>query len=284
MRLVNTLVIVGMGLIGGSIGLAAKKRGLAGKVIGVSRRESTLRQALRFRAVDEATHNLAEASAKADLLILATPVPSIAAVAKEAAKKLPSECIVTDVGSTKEKIVQECEALFAGRFVGSHPMTGSEKSGIQYAKELLFDNTVCILTPTNKTKIKTTQLVQHFWEQLGARVKILKPKEHDAVAAVISHFPHLLAYSLILSLKNSPRAVEDVLSFAGGGFKDMTRIAASPAELWVEILFENKTEVLQSLKNFSGLLQTWEDILSRGNKKKALQLLSEAQAIRERLK
>lgn len=283
MRLAKNLVIVGVGLIGGSIGLAAKKRGLAEKVIGVCRSEESMQAALRYDAVDQATQNLADASSQADLLILATPVASVVPLARRVARHISPECTVTDVASTKASIVQECEKLFDGNYVGSHPMAGSEKSGIKYAKENLFENTVSILTPTIKTNIKSSRKVYSFWEQLGARVKTLKPQEHDAVTAAISHFPHLLAYLLVLSLHHSKMPVHEMLSFSAGGFKDMTRIAASPAALWSEIFFENKEEVLRCLKDFSGLLKNWESLLRADKKKKVAELLGQAQKIRERL-
>jgi len=282
-QIAKNCVIVGVGLIGGSLGKAIKKKGLARHVIGVGRSQKSLGQALRNHSIDEASLNLEEAVSNADLVILATPVSSIIPFAKRIARKIPPKCVVSDVASVKGEIVAACAPLFQGRFVGGHPMAGSEKNGVQYANEKLFNNSVCILTKGSNIKQFAKRKVASLWQGVGASVHWLEPKEHDQITASISHFPHLVASLLVLSQRKTSPNVANLLSFSGGGFRDMTRIAASHPELWRDIFFANKKEVIQMINHFSGLLKDWKKDMSQNKKNKILKQLAQAKEIRELL-
>lgn len=277
----KNLVIVGVGLIGGSLGLAVKKKRLAQKVIGVSRKLSTLREARRLHAIDEGTLDLKKAVSIADLVVLATPVSSVIPLAKKIAPFRPAHCVVTDVASTKGDIVSKCEKLFDGYFVGGHPMSGSEKHGVNYSKVDLFKNSVCILTKTGSPSSKNK--VASLWRGVGAKVKWLHPKEHDAIVASVSHFPHLLSSLLVLSQNQKKKNVNQLLDFSAGGFRDMTRIAASHPQLWTDIFLDNKKEIIKMIDHFNLLLQDWRRYLKNENDKKISTLLSQAKHLREKL-
>lgn len=279
---VETVVIVGTGLIGGSIGRAIRKKKLAKKVIGVGRRNASLKEAKRAGAIDEGTLKLEKAAAKADLIILASSVASIPALAKKVAQVKKDSCVVTDVASVKTNIVRICEPLFRGTFIGGHPMAGSEKKGAKYSNEKLFKNSICILTPTNKTKLNTINLVASLWKQLGAKVVRLTPKKHDQVTASVSHIPHLMAAILILSQGKTDREVRNVLKFAGNGFRDMTRIASGDPALWSEILMANKKNVIGTMDTLLAQLKVCRRLLQNSDASKTRQTLNRAKKMREK--
>ncbi|MBF0569385.1 MAG: prephenate dehydrogenase/arogenate dehydrogenase family protein [Candidatus Omnitrophica bacterium] len=241
--LFRKVAILGTGLIGGSIGLALRKQGIASEVVGLGRQEASLKLAVEMGAIDEGTTDIRKAIGGADMVILAAPVKVIAEQIKDISKNLRRGCIVTDVGSTKSLVVEAAQKYFPPHvlFVGSHPLTGSEKSGIASARLDFFKGGVCILTPTDKTNRLAKDKVKHFWELLGMQVRLMDPVKHDEVLAYVSHLPHLAAFGLI-------RAVPDeFLQHASSGFRDTTRIAASSSQMWSEICSANYRNVLKSL-------------------------------------
>lgn len=236
------IAILGPGLLGGSIGMAVKKRKLAKKVVAWGRRIEAAKQAVKLKAADEAADTPAEAVQGADLVILCTPVGSMAKLAREFRSKLQKGCIVTDVGSTKYEVVKHCSHVLSGKgiFIGSHPMAGAEKDGIQAARADLFDGAVCIVTPLPRTRTAPLKRLTEFWEALGCRIRTTSPSEHDEIVAFISHLPHLTAAALTnLVGDKKPEA----FNFIGNGFRDMTRIASGPAEMWTEIAMSNHEEI-----------------------------------------
>lgn len=240
--LFRKITIVGVGLIGGSIGMAIKKNGLAKEVVGYSQKPSSLAFATKNNAIDVAAHDLKKAVQNADLVILSTPVSTIAKMLPAITNELKRGCVVTDVGSTKASIVETAEKyITTGFFVGSHPMAGSEKKGAAYANPDLFNNSICILTPTSKTHPQAVEKVHAFWTRLGATVKNLPPVEHDRIVAYISHLPHLLAYGLVGTLP------KESLEYAAQGLKDTTRIASSSPQMWTDICLSNIKPILNSL-------------------------------------
>ncbi|MCX5686245.1 MAG: prephenate dehydrogenase/arogenate dehydrogenase family protein, partial [Candidatus Omnitrophica bacterium] len=190
MKQFNKIAIIGVGLIGGSIGLAVKKRKLAGEVVGVFRRRSTLKKALRHKAVDRGTMSVREGVFDADLIILATPVRSIVAAASQAIKCAKAGAIITDVGSTKGLIVNRIEDMLSKsrslNFIGSHPMAGSEKQSVEFARHDLLEDTPCIVTRTGKTDVSSLEKIISFWKALGTKVKVMSPSEHDRGVSLIS--------------------------------------------------------------------------------------------------
>ncbi len=240
------LSILGPGLLGGSIGLAARQRKVARRVSMWARRPDAADQAYQLGAADEATHDLAKVIADADLVVLATPIGAMRGLVEQILPNLPAGCVVTNVGSVKYPIVTALSDALAGkaRFVGSHPMAGSEQSGIDAARRDLFDNAVCIVTPREDTDKSALQLVYDFWKAIGCTVKTLPPLEHDEIVARISHLPHLVAAAVVNVVCSDG---SHPLNFVGPGFKDFTRIASGPFEMWTEICLENRQEIGRAL-------------------------------------
>jgi prephenate dehydrogenase len=233
------LTILGPGLLGGSIGLAARHRKIAGKVAVWARRQEAADEAYKVGAADEATTDLFRATDGAELIVLAVPIGAMPALAKQ----IPPGCVVTDVGSVKYTIVNALSHILP-KFVGSHPMAGSEQAGIEAARRELFDGAVCIVTPREDTDKAALQVVFDFWKSLGCQVRTLAPKEHDEIVARISHLPHLVA-AAVVNVVCSDGA--HPLNFVGPGFKDFTRIASGPPDMWTEIAVENRQEIARAL-------------------------------------
>lgn len=285
MRIAETVTIVGMGLIGGSYGLAIRKRGLATHVIGVSRRESTLQAAKSLRACNETTPDLPFGCSRADLVLLCAPVSQIPSHAAVIADSLRPGSIVSDAGSTKAEIVRSCEQSLQGKthFVGGHPMAGSEKSGIENASADLFEGATYVFTPTIHTDPEALHKMQQFAESLGARPVILDPEEHDAVAALTSHLPHAVAFSLASSIWHGNENKNALRALAASGFRDTTRLADSSAELWSGIFLQNRQFVLQALDQFQTKLGELRAAIVANDEHAVEQLLSEATMSRRKV-
>ena len=280
MKRFNKVAIIGVGLIGGSIGLAAKRRGVCREVIGVFRRRSTLNKALRYKAVDIGTLRVKDGVKDADLIILASPVRSIPGLAGEVIKYVKPGAIITDVGSTKKWIVGEIEKKMLRQkeafFIGSHPMAGSEHASVEYAREDLLQGAPCIITKTQKTDRRALERVATFWKALGARVSIMSPARHDASVSAISHLPHIVAFSLAGAVP-----VKDLI-YAAEGFKDTTRVASSDPELWADIFLTNKDEILKSCRMFERYYKKIINMLSGGDYAGVVRALSAAKAKRDK--
>lgn len=280
MKLFNKIAIIGVGLIGGSIGLAVKKRKLAGEVVGVFRRPSTLRKALNGKAVDRGTMSIREGVHDADLIILAAPVFKIATIAKEVVKFAKDGAVITDVGSTKAWIVDKIEEMLPKEssisFVGSHPMAGSEKKSVEFSRCDLLRNTPCIVTKTIRTDAGSLNRVVNFWKALGAKVSVMSPLGHDRSVSLISHLPHIVAYGLAgaVPLKE--------LKFAAEGFKDTTRVASSDPELWSDIFLTNKKEIAKACRIFEKYYHNVLRAIAAGDYKKTVKLLKSAKSKRDK--
>ncbi|NLX53815.1 MAG: prephenate dehydrogenase/arogenate dehydrogenase family protein [Planctomycetaceae bacterium] len=277
MRPWDTVAIVGVGLMGGSIGLALQQRKLARRVVGVGRRVASLRKARECGTVTETTTRLERGVAEADLIIVCTPVADIVDRVCEAARHCPPEALITDVGSTKSRIVRELERrLRSGpAFIGSHPMAGSEKTGPAHARADLLVERVTVVTPTPRTRDADVERIERFWAALGARVVRMTPLDHDQAVAMTSHATHLVAAALAAA---TPACA---LSLAASGWQDTTRIAAGDPQLWVQILLANRPEVLKSLGQFEKSLATFRAALARGDATRLLQLLDAGKQTRD---
>lgn len=242
-QLFRKVTIIGVGLMGGSIGMGIKKRRLAQEVVGLSQQPTSIATALKAGAIDHGTHDLKKAVHNADLVVLSTPVSIIAEVLPVIGPHLKRNCIVTDVGSTKASIVSAAQKFFPPHvyFIGSHPLVGSEKKGAEHADADLFVNATCLMTPTDKTNRAACERVKTLWTKLGAKVKLLSPDEHDQILAYISHLPHLAAYSLIGTIPQGH------LEYAAQGLKDTTRIASSSPQMWSDISMANKKNIVAAL-------------------------------------
>lgn len=259
-QLFRKVTIIGIGLIGGSIGMALKKNRFAREVIGVSRQHSSLVQALKSSAIDKASHDVKKSVQDADLIILATPVKTIISMFSIINKSLKRGCIITDVGSTKEAIVEAAAKHLPAHafFVGSHPLAGSEKKGAQNGSAELFNDSVCVMTPNEKTNKAAVDRVKSLWTHLGAAVKTMPASEHDKILAYVSHLPHLLAYGLIDVIP------ADCLGYAAQGLKDTTRIASSDPDMWKDVCLTNQESLLKALDEYVKILSAFRrSIISR---------------------
>ncbi len=263
-------MIVGVGLIGGSIGLAVRKRRLARTVIGLDRDPKSLDRAAARGAIDPVPADragLKKAVGGADLVILAVPVGRARSVARELAPWLAAGTIVTDVGSVKGPLVRDLEEAFAPRvrFVGGHPIAGREKSGVEAASPDLFSEALFVLTPTSRTKPEAIRTVRRFWEALGSRVVTIDPDDHDRILAAVSHLPHLIAYALVNTLFDLERRNGDLLSFSAGGFRDFARIAASSPRMWRDICLANRKNLTAAIGAYESRLGRLKQLLAKGN-------------------
>ncbi|NQT91071.1 MAG: prephenate dehydrogenase [Candidatus Omnitrophica bacterium] len=273
------IAIVGVGLIGGSIGMAARKKGLAREVVGIGRRKSSVRKAILKKAIDTGSLSVERGIQGADLIIIATPVDKVLTKIIEAACYAQKDAIIIDVNSTKEKVLKHADMIMPEgvSFVGTHPMAGSERSGILIANAGLFKDTICIITPTADTDKPALKKVKAFWRRLGAEVVIFSPAAHDMVVSNISHLPHLLSYALCNTA--SPKDIK----MAGPGFKDTTRIAKSDPRMWSEIFIQNRDSLLRSIEAFEKNLKGLKAAVKSKNAKALLKRLNQAKVKRESL-
>jgi len=270
----DTVAIVGVGLIGGSIGLDLSAKKIAQRVIGVGRRQNSLDAAQAAGCVSETTLNLRDAAAEADLIIVCTPVGRIADDVLAAAAACKPGTLITDAGSTKGSIVAALDKAQSDRalpdgvtFVGSHPLAGSEKSGPAAAVRDLFRGRMVVVTPTETTPPDAVRTIETFWEQLGARTVRMSPDEHDRALAATSHVPHVVASAL------AGTTPADVLHLTAGGWMDTTRVAAADGDLWVQILRDNRRHVAAKLSEVEQAIAAFRTALETGDDATILKLL-----------
>lgn len=275
MELFNKVAIIGVGLIGGSVALAIKKKRLAKEIVGVSRHKRTLMLAKKSGAIDRGSQDI-HIIKDADLLILAVPVNTIMKLAPKIARIIKKDCLVTDVGSTKEEIVRKLDKLFPC-YMGAHPLAGSEKRGITYAKVDIFKNSLCILTPTPRTAKLALRKIEQLWRKLGAKVVFLSSLNHDRVLSFVSHLPHIAAFSLIDAVPKK------YLGFASTGLKDTTRIAASDSEVWSDIFLSNRRNIVNTIALFEKRLSKIKSAINRRDRKQLTLILKGAKRRRQTL-
>ncbi|MBI4618799.1 MAG: prephenate dehydrogenase/arogenate dehydrogenase family protein [Desulfobacterales bacterium] len=280
--LFDKVAIIGLGLIGGSLAKAAKGENLFKKVVGIGRNEKNLKKGFDLGAIDSYTTHLAEGVSDVDLVVVATPPGVIIEIIKKVVPYIPDGCIITDVGSIKKEIVKGVEKFIPDNdniyFVGGHPIAGTENSGIEAADPSLFIGHKCVLTPTSKTNRSAFERIKTMWEKVGCKVISMDMTKHDYIFAVVSHLPHVVAFSLINAIMNIKDPKEDILSYSAGGLKDFTRVAASNPTMWKDIFLMNKENVLNSITDFqSSLEEIKRDIAEEDSEK----LVSEFQKSRE---
>jgi prephenate dehydrogenase len=278
------LAILGPGLLGGSVALAARRRWPALRIQVWARRSGALAGVEALGVADRVTVDLAEVVAGATLVVLATPVETMPDLAAQlAALPLEKGAVVTDVGSVKGFVVERLEPLFAGgtaQFVGSHPMAGSERAGIEAARGDLFDGAACLVTPTAQTEGAAVERVRGFWQGLGCRVIEMSPEQHDRAVARVSHLPHLMAaVTTLAGLSRDP----EVLRCAGNGFRDTTRVAAGDPGLWTGIVAQNRTEILAAVRDAEGQIRVLLEMLESLDEDSLCQWFAEAKSLRDRL-
>ena len=246
--------IVGLGLIGGSVGLAMKRSNISNQITGYARSNSTLERAIELGLVDKVEDNLKDAVNDCDLVILATPLSAFKKLVEEMSPFLKKNCIITDTGSAKLSVIEDLSGILPSNveFVPGHPIAGTEESGPDAGFAELFDNRWCILTPTDDNSSHAVDLVREFWESIGSKVEIMDPLHHDKVLAITSHIPHLIAFNIVGTANNLANVTEkEVVKYSAGGFRDFTRIAASDPKMWSDIFTYNSEAVLEMLELFS---------------------------------
>jgi prephenate dehydrogenase len=261
------ITIIGVGLLGGSIGLAARKFRVAGEIAGFVRRKKSITECEKFGATDFATTDLLAAVSNADLIILCTPLAQMRPLTQQFLPALKRGAIVTDIGSVKADVVRELESLVAktgAYFVGSHPMAGAEKTGVAAARADLFENAVCVLTPTRKSNAIAIRKLERFWKSLGARVLKLPPEQHDLFVSRTSHLPHVVAATLANLVLNptNPKAQSQLCA---NGFRDTTRIASGSPEMWRDIALSNRKNLAKSVDAFISELQKFQRVLKKSD-------------------
>ena len=258
------VAVVGLGLLGGSVAGAARARGIAKRVVGVSRGRDTAAAAVAAGLADEGTAELAAGVAGADLVVLCTPIFAMADTLRRAAPHLAPGALVTDVGSVKGRLVETLPGLLpAGvTYVGAHPMAGSHQTGLRHASKELFEGAACVLTPTATTPPSALARVRGFWSALGARIFERDPAQHDAEVAWVSHLPHAVAFAYAASLAAAPG---NAFALKGAGFRDFTRIAASDPELWADILATNAKALSGPLAHAAGELARLSRAIEAGD-------------------
>lgn len=274
----DEIAIIGAGLLGGSIGLALRSAGFNGRRIGIGRRASSLQKALECDAVDAVTQDVAEGVSGAQLVILCTPIGHMESLMTQMAPALAAATYVTDVASTKVEVVRMAERLLPGsvRFVGSHPMAGSEKTGVEFARADLFQLATCIVTPTAQTKPATVRWMRKLWETLGCNTVVTTPEKHDRLLARVSHLPHAVAAALVgLAIR------ESAIDLAGPGFADTTRIASGNAEMWTDIFRTNRAAMLESIDQLIAEMTAFRQNLDRDDSEAILKWLKSGQEARD---
>jgi prephenate dehydrogenase len=277
------ITIIGVGLLGGSLGLAIKRRRLAGEVAGYVRRPVSIADCKKFRATDCATTDLRAAVRDADLIILCTPLAQMRSLVAKMLPALKRGAIVTDVGSVKASVVREVESLIhkaGAHFIGSHPMAGAEKTGVPAARADLFVNAVCVVTPTKRSNQAALQNVERFWKAVGARLQRLTPEVHDTLVSRSSHLPHLAAATLA-NLVLDPLHPKAQASLCATGFRDSTRIASGSPEMWRDIALANRQNLARELGAYVVALQKFQRALKGADANAVMKLLQQAKQRRD---
>jgi prephenate dehydrogenase len=282
------VTIIGIGLLGGSLGLALKEQGLAKTVVGIGRRQENLELAVQMGAIDQFALEPHHAVSQSDLIVLATPVETYLPQIHLWGKDLARSAIVSDVGSVKGQLVSKVEAQLPPStfFVGAHPIAGKEKSGVAHADSRLFQGARCIVTPTPRTNAQALERVRHLWEAVGSVVASMDPMDHDWVFGAVSHLPHIAAFSLmhtLEALQGRTSQAADLLDFSGGGLRDTTRIAASSPEMWRDICVANHENLVEMVDQYIHQLQDFRELLNKRDALGLYEAIARAKASRERL-
>ncbi len=286
MKSFRQMTVIGVGLLGASLALACKHRGLVDRVVGFGRHPEKLQKAQQAGVIDSGGTDLEAAVKDADLIVLCVPVSSLVGRVREMLPWVPPGCILTDVGSVKHPLVKEIDALMPDgiHYVGSHPIAGVEKSGWQSAHEYLYQGARCIVTPTDKTHSPALQQVMEFWQRLGMQVETLPAEEHDYIYGVVSHLPHVVAFALMNTVaEGKTKNHQEVLSMGGAGLRDITRIASSEPAMWRDICMQNKANVLLWIDHFQKNLKSIQTMIQKEQWHALRETFDSANAHREKL-
>jgi prephenate dehydrogenase len=263
MKSIRNITVIGLGLIGGSLALALKKLDENFVITGYDIENDAMNIAKYRNIIDIIAGDYIEASENADLIIIATPLSRIIDVIKSIKDNLKKDVIITDVGSAKEKIVKKINSIIPKNayFIGGHPMAGSENEGVLSARPDLFKNAFYILTPTEDTITEHLLAIHNILTKIGARVISISPEEHDENVALISHLPHILSTNLIEIVNDRQKKLKNLFKLCAGGFRDMTRIAASNTKMWLDISLENREEIIKAIDLYTCYLEKFKKSL-----------------------
>ena len=282
---INKLVIIGVGLIGGSFALALRKAGLVNHIVGIGRSRENLSRACEMGVIDEITDDLALALKGADLVFLAMPVGQTGKVMAQISPHLEVRTVVTDAGSTKQDVILAARSFMSGmlkNFVPGHPIAGAEMSGVAAASADLFCNKSLVLTPLDESSDEAVTRVTELWQGCGAHVSLMQAEQHDTVLAAMSHLPHVLAFTLMnyicASAGDKP---EELLRFAGSGFRDFTRIAGSSPEMWRDICLANREALLKHIDGYQNELTELREMLARNDSQGLESIFTDARDARK---
>ena len=293
--MINKLVIIGVGLIGGSFALALRKAGLVRHITGVGRSRENVQRALKLGEIDEIASDIPSALKNAEMIFLAIPVGQTGEIMRQIAPHLEPDTIVTDAGSTKQDVIAAARSHLAEHlkgFVPGHPIAGAERSGAGAAHAGLFRDKNVILTPLEETGAEATGRVTELWQACGARVSLMSANRHDRILAAISHLPHVLAFALMHHISTAGDNTEnarnmgdtpspsDLLRFAGSGFRDFTRIAGSSPEMWRDICLGNREALSSQIDAYQRQLSELKEMLARGDGESLERIFAEAREAR----
>jgi prephenate dehydrogenase len=276
------LGLIGCGLMGGSFALALKRAGLVDTVVGYSQSQETTLKALQLGVVDRAVNTPSEAARGSDLVLIAVPVAAIESSLQAIGPHLSGHCLVMDVGSTKHDVVMGARRALnhqIGCFVPTHPIAGKEHAGVEHASADLYAGCQVVLTPTQDTPEANTERAQALWQALGCRVRCMSPEAHDKAYAAVSHLPHLLAFAMMKAIQDQ-QGGEGLLTLAGPGFRDFTRIAASEPRVWRDIFIANRQALMEQLDHYQHALHAFETALIAEDAPALRELIATASAAR----
>ncbi|HVA68425.1 MAG TPA: prephenate dehydrogenase/arogenate dehydrogenase family protein [Candidatus Binataceae bacterium] len=284
-KLFDQMTICGVGLIGGSLAAIVRDKGLVGSVVGLGRSRANLDLALERGLIDRATQNATEAADGADLVVLCVPVRSMPATFAAMAPNLPQRAVITDVGSVKEWVVRELEPMLGPEMalVGGHPVAGKETTGAGAADAALFEGRRTILTPAARSTPDAIYRIESLWRATGARVERMTPHEHDEIMARASHLPQVVASALAAALEGERVGDRIAAEYGAGGLRDTTRIAASLAEMWRDIVLTNRMAIGEAMALFRAAFEEFERAIESGDSERFEAIFNRGRAMRERI-
>lgn len=282
---IETVAVIGLGVIGGSLARSLKKRMPGLRIHGIDTSAMVVEEARKEGLIDLGSVNPCEGVREADLVFLATPMSAMTEICREIGPVLKNGAIVTDVGSTKANVVHMMESLLPPGvfYIGGHPMAGSEKRGLEGSSDILFENAAYVLTPRENTPAYVIKTMEEVAQGLGARVVFLTPEEHDQKVAAVSHLPHIVASALVNTVGSLEEKRQGYLALAAGGFRDTTRIAASQSEMWCDILLHNREALVSLLEEYISTLRQYRNALRDHEAVSLLELLEGARCWRQQV-
>jgi prephenate dehydrogenase len=280
---VDTVCIIGTGLIGGSLALAIRQAGFCNEIVGAGRTEETLIKAVELGVIDRYDTSISNAAQDADIVVVCVPLGAMHAVFEQISAAEIENTIITDAGSAKQSVIDEAEFVFGEKFqnfVPGHPIAGTEQSGVSAAFPELYQNRRVILTPTENTSVDALEKVRAMWQSAGAEVDTMSAEHHDLVLAGTSHLPHLLAFGLVDCLNNL-EDVDEIFRFAAGGFRDFTRIASSDPVMWRDICLSNRDQVMVMMRRYSVEMEKMYKALEAGDGEMLREIFERAKKARD---